>query len=146
MPATAVAVGLLLALGGVAALIFFIHHIAESLQTGTIVRRIFHETGSAIDTLFPDEFGEPVDDPQQVQAALRYADEQTGWWPVKSNQVGYLQRINTDGLLAWATRNRVVLRIEKEMGAFLGDGTVLFSVRSDMERPDPSEADWSTEP
>ena len=143
VPATAVAVGLLLALGGVAALIFFIHHIAESLQTGTIVRHIFHETSKAIDEMFPDTFGEPIDDPQKAQAALRYADEQTGWWPIRSNQVGYLQRINTNGLLAWATRNRVVLRIEKEMGAFLGVGTVLFSVRSGMERPDPSEADWS---
>jgi len=35
-----------------------------------------------------------------------------------------------------------VLRIEKEMGAFVGEGTVLFSVRSGMERPDPAEADW----
>jgi uncharacterized membrane protein len=44
VPTTAVLVGLLLALGGVGALIFFIHHIAESLQTGTLVRRIMAET------------------------------------------------------------------------------------------------------
>ena len=28
------------------------------------------------------------------------------------------------------------------MGAFVGEGTVLFRVRSGMERPDPEEADW----
>ncbi|GAB3011754.1 DUF2254 domain-containing protein [Spirosoma pulveris] len=142
VPATAVLAGLILALGGVAALIFFIHHIAESLQTGTIVQHIFHETSKAIENLFPDRFGEPIDDPQKAEAALHYADEQTGWHPVEASQSGYLQRINTDGLLKWAIRNHVVLRIEKEMGAFVGEGTVLFSVRSGMERPDPAEADW----
>lgn len=142
VPSTAVLGGLVLALGGVAALIYFIHHIAESIQTGTIVRRIMHETGEVIDTLFPDRFGQAIDDPAEAEAALRYADEQTGWRPVRAAQSGYLQRISTDGLLRWATRHRVVLRIEKEMGAFISNGTVLFSVRSGMERPDPLEADW----
>lgn len=141
VPSTAVLGGLILALGGVVALIFFIHHIAESIQTGTIVRRIMHETGEVIETLFPDRFGQAIDDPNQAEAALRYADEQTGWRPVPAAKSGYLQRISTDGLLRWATRQRVVLRIEKEMGAFISNGTVLFSVRSGMERPEPLEAD-----
>ncbi len=142
VPATAVLMGLLLALGGVAALIFFIHHIAESLQTGTIVRHIFHETGKALDDLFPDRFGEPIDDPVKAEASLRYSDEETGWQPVLASETGYLQRIDTEGLLRWATRHRVVLRIERDMGAFVNEGTRLFSVRSGMERPDPDEADW----
>ena len=142
VPATAVLAGLVLALGGVAALIFFIHHIAESLQTGTIVRHIYHETGKAIDALFPDRFGEPIDDATKAEAALRYSVEETGWHPIRAGQTGYLQRIDTEGLLRWATRNRVVLRIERDMGTFVNEGTRLFSVRSGMERPDPAEADW----
>lgn len=142
VPATAVLVGLLLALGGVAALIFFIHHIAESLQTGTIVRHIFHETTKAITDLFPDRFGEAIDDPQKAEAAMLYTQEQRGWRPVKSAQTGYLQQIDTEGLLHWATQHRVALRIEQEMGSFVGEGTVLFRVRSGMERPEPEEADW----
>lgn len=142
VPATAVLMGLLLALGGVAALIFFIHHIAESLQTGTIVRHIYHETGKAIDDLFPNRFGEPIDDPAQAEAALRYSDEEIGWQPVLAGQTGYLQRIDTEGLLRWAIQHRVVLRIERDMGAFINEGTRLFSVRSGMERPDPDGADW----
>ncbi|GAB3326007.1 DUF2254 domain-containing protein [Larkinella ripae] len=145
VPATAVLVGLIMALGGVAALIFFIHHIAESLQTGTIVQRIYQESRKAIDVLFPERFGEPVDDPQKAEAALHYADEQMGWYPVKAQKSGYLQLINTDGLLKWAINQRVVLRMEKDMGAFVGEGTVLFSIRSGMERPDPAQADWPDE-
>ena len=143
VPATAVLVGLLLALGGVVALILFIHHIAESLQTGTIVRHIFHETSGAIEVMFPNRFGEAIDDPAKTEAALRYTDEEIGWHPVMAGQAGYLQRINTEGLLRWASRQRVVLRIEQPMGAFVGACTPLFSVRSGMERPDPEQADWS---
>ena len=142
VPATAVLVGLLLALGGVAALILFIHHIAESLQTGTIVQHIHEETVEAINDLFPDRFGDAIDDPTQLEAALRYTGEQTGWHTVESTKTGYLQRINTEGLLEWAKKNHVVLRVEKDMGSFVGDRTVLFGVRSGMERPDPDKADW----
>ncbi len=142
VPGTAVLAGLVLALGGVAALILFIHHIAESLQTGTIVQHIHAETVEAIDSLFPDRFGDAIDDPEQLKAALTYTREQAGWHAVESTQAGYLQRINTDGMLEWAKKNRVVLRVEKDMGSFVGERTVLFSVRSGMERPDPDEADW----
>lgn len=38
VPTTAVLAGLLLALGGVGALLFCMHHVAESLQTGTLVQ------------------------------------------------------------------------------------------------------------
>jgi uncharacterized membrane protein len=142
VPATAVLAGLLLALGGVAALIFFIHHIAESLQTGTIVRHIFRETGKAIDDLYPDHVGEPIDDPVQAEAALRYSEEQTGWYPIRADQAGYLQRIDTEGLLRWASKHRVVLRVECGIGAFIHEGTCLFSVCSGKERPRPAQTDW----
>lgn len=142
VPGTAVLVGLLLALGGVAALILFIHHIAESLQTGTIVRHIHEETVEAIKNLFPDKFGDPIDDAEEVKTALKYGSENMGWHPVVSSHTGYLQRINTDGLLQWAIRHKVVLRIDRDMGGFVGENSVIFSVRSGMERPDPDEADW----
>ena len=142
VPGTAVLVGLLLALGGVAALILFIHHIAESLQTGTIVRHIHEETVDAIKSLYPDKFGDPIDDVEKAKAALKYGSETVGWHPVLSTRTGYLQRINTDGLLKWAIRHKVVLRIDRDMGGFVGEESVIFSVRSGMERPDPDEADW----
>lgn len=145
VPATAVVVGLILALGGVAALIVFIHHIAESLQTGTIVTHIFHETGKAIDNLFPATVGESLPDSNYDENDLRLATEPTGWWTVRAGQVGYLQRIDTDGLLQWATRHELIVRQEKEVGSFLGEGTVVFSVRSDNKRSEPIKADWPTD-
>ncbi len=62
----------------------------SSIQTGTIVRHVFHETGKALDDLFPGRFGDPINDPAQAEAALRYSNEETGWPPVPTRQTGYL--------------------------------------------------------
>lgn len=142
VPATAVVVGLLLALGGVAALIVFIHHIAESLQTGTIVSHIFSETSKAIDILYPATVGEPLKEPHYDEDAFRLIDEPSGWWGVKAKQVGYLQLIDTSGLLQWATRHQVIVRQEKEVGSFLGEGTIVFSVRPENGDSEPNKDDW----
>jgi len=141
VPTTAVLVGLLLAIGGVGALIFFIHHIAESLQTGTLVRRIMAETERELRNLFPLDFG------QEVAAADRAAAEAFvaapgGWVPVHATEAGYLQYIDGPGLLAWATRHRTVLRLEVHIGDFVGTGQRLFSVRAGMERAATPKADW----
>ena len=142
VPATAVLAGLVLALGGVAALIFFIHHIAESLQTGTIVRRIYTETSRAIDALFPDAFGESVDDQRVDEPAHRFAPDHPDWRPVRAGQVGYLQSVGVEGLLHWATQHEVLMRVEVAIGAFVTENTVLLSVRGG---PEPADPGWTDE-
>ncbi len=141
VPTTAVLVGLLLALGGVGALIFFIHHVAEALQTGTLVHRIMAETEREIDRLFPLHFGQELH-PEARAAAEAWAATSAGWFPVLATEAGYLQYIDAPGLLAWATRHRTVLRLEVHIGDFVGTGQPLFSVRAGMERAATPQADW----
>ncbi|QJW91533.1 DUF2254 domain-containing protein [Spirosoma taeanense] len=141
VPSTAVLAGLLLALGGVAALIFFIHHIAESLQTGTIAEHISRETIKAIDDLFPEELGESADEPVEQEAIWQKKTGQAGWQPVLSTQSGYVQSIDSDGLLQWAVEHQALLRVEQQVGAFVGEKAILFSVRPDKERAEFSEKD-----
>ncbi|MCC3153562.1 DUF2254 domain-containing protein [Hymenobacter sp. BT770] len=142
VPSSAVLAGLLLAMGGVAALVFFIHHIAESLQTGTLVRNIALETLEAVEDLFPSHFGEAVADERQVATAKQLLREQAGWHPLPATACGYLQRIDTVGLLHWAIRHRAVLRINFPMGAFVGEGQPLFSVRQGQDAPGEPRAEW----
>ena len=58
VPNLAVSFGFVLALGGVGALIFFIHHIASSIQASSIIASVAEETIAAIDRLFPDNLGQ----------------------------------------------------------------------------------------
>jgi uncharacterized membrane protein len=141
VPTTAVLVGLLLALGGVGALIFFIHHIAESLQTGTLVRRIMAETEREIERLFPRYLGQDLQ-ADSLAAVEAFVAESAGWYPVVSTKAGYLQYVDAPGLLRWTIRHRTVLRINRYIGDFVGEGQPLFSVRAGMERANTTEADW----
>lgn len=144
VPTTAVLVALLLALGGVGALIFFLHHIAEALQTGTLVRRIMAETERELRRLFPYSLGQELHS-EARPAAEAFARMPDGWFPVLATEAGYLQYIDAPGLLAWTTRHGTVLRLEHHIGDFVGTGQQLFSVRAGMERPATDQADWPTD-
>ena len=57
VPSLAVFFGFVMALGGVGALMFFIHHIASSIQASSIIASVAQETIAAIDRLFPEKLG-----------------------------------------------------------------------------------------
>ncbi len=141
VPTSAVLAGLLLALGGVGALLFFMHHVAEALQTGTLVRQIVLETEAQIRQLFPHRFGQELH-PTARPAAAAFAAAPEGWFPVDAEAPGYLQQVDARGLLAWTTRHRTVLRLDVHIGDFVGTGQRLFSVRAGMERAATPTADW----
>ena len=55
VPSLAVSFGVVLAIGGIGVLIFFIHHIASSIQASSIIASVADETMVAVDRLFPGE-------------------------------------------------------------------------------------------
>jgi len=57
VPSLAVAFGLLLALVSIGRLIFFIHHIASSIQAANIVAGVAAETEKLLDKVFPERLG-----------------------------------------------------------------------------------------
>ena len=73
VPSLAVFFGFVLALGGVGALMFFIHHIASSIQASSIISSVAEETIVVIDRLFPEKLGQGPceDDDDQTLSTLR---------------------------------------------------------------------------
>jgi uncharacterized membrane protein len=128
IPSISVLVGLLLALGGVVALIFFIHHIAESLQVGTLVHNISQETSEAIDDLFPEPLGEPIADEVRQEAIDHWADR-ADWRPITAPTSGYVQHVQAQGILEWACQHDAVVRLEHAIGEFVVAGTPLVRMQ-----------------
>ncbi|TVQ81513.1 MAG: DUF2254 domain-containing protein [Phycisphaeraceae bacterium] len=125
VPSLAVMGGLLLALLSIGVLIFFIHHIAESIQVGIILRRVTNETLRAINNMFPADVGEPAAaDP--VLASMRTAadpdeDVHDGyrWYTVSAQRFGYVQSLDTKDLLARAVEIDAVVRMSADIGSFV---------------------------
>ena len=70
-PSHSVKPALLLAIGGILVLIFFIHHIAASLQITTILDNITEETKEAVERLFPEKLGDGCDVERKKRGASR---------------------------------------------------------------------------
>ena len=61
IPSTAVFFAFVLALAGVVVLIFFIHHIASSIQAVSIIASVAQETNAAMERVFPQMQGREPD-------------------------------------------------------------------------------------
>ncbi len=127
VPSIAVVTGLLLALGGIVVLIFFIHHIAASLQISNIIGEIVEETKKSINRLFPDEVGSPVPDDDDIADIADDADKED-WIKVASDRSGYIQLVDVDDLADFAAENACVVRMEAAVGEFVGTGSRIVSV------------------
>ena len=139
VPSLAVMTGLLLALGGILVLIFFIHHIAASLQITTILDNITKEAKDAIDKLFPEELGEAAT--QEEKRETMDAFEGKVWIRVPAAEGGYVQNVDTDGLLKFASENRLLIKMCKEIGEYAGRGSALAEVASTTSTRTTSDKD-----
>jgi len=123
VPSLAVSLGVVLAIVGIGVLIFFIHHIASSIQASSIIASVAEETMMAVDRLFPGTLGQgQVDDDEQQ--ALLALPERT-WQPVPVKGNGYIQSVDNAALLRLAREHKTIVRMERGIGMFVVQGTPL---------------------
>jgi uncharacterized membrane protein len=127
VPSLAVFFAFVLAFGGIAVLIFFIHHIASSIQASNIIASVAQETDACIDRLLPKKLDQRLDEDEGRNQALEPQDERT-WYPVPAAVSGYIQSVDNDALLGLARDRKTVVRMERGMGAFVVQNTALASL------------------
>ena len=129
VPSLAVLVGVLLALLGVAVLIFFVHHIATTLQASEIVARITHDTRRVVDRLYVESIGAPGTESGSAFPPTPRA----GWHPVPAPATGYIQRADLPGLVRVADRYDLLVRLARPTGDFVARGRPLAYFAADPE-------------
>jgi len=129
IPSGAVLFAFVLALVGVLVLIFFIHHIATSIQAVSIIASVAQETNAAMDRVFPEQQGREPDGAEYAvdQQVLASLDDRT-WYPVPAQVSGYIQSVDEDAILDLARNHRTIVRMERGVGAFAVEGAVLASL------------------
>lgn len=136
VPGLAVFFGFVLALGGIGALMYFIHHIASSIQASSIIASVAQETIAAIDRLFPEQLGRELgnDDNDQTPGS----QSERNWRPVLASKSGYIQSVNNAALLRLARDRKTIVRMEQGIGEFVVQNTTLASLA--LEDPPEQEA------
>lgn len=132
VPSLAVLGGLTLAFVGIAFLIYFIHHVSISIQASIIIAAVARETIAVVDRLFPEELGDGDADDAGSPPAL----EERDWSVVAAREMGYIESVDGEGLLAIAKEHGLLVRMERGIGEFVSEGCPLVAVAS-AQRPDP---------
>ncbi|CDS51621.1 hypothetical protein [Polaromonas sp. CG9_12] len=118
IPSLAVLAGMVYALAGVALLIYFIHHVAQSIQAASILERIAHDTAGAIEKLFPQDIGQPAAHHPALAPVLP-----RDWTAVRADQDGYVTGIDSDSVLQFALDHGRIVRLAVATGAFVVTGS-----------------------
>jgi uncharacterized membrane protein len=134
IPSLAVWGGVILALVSIGFLIFFIHHIAASIQASTIIAAITQETLHAVDDLFPEELGQEEDE-EDATPSLEPAD--LVWQMAPARERGYIQTVDMRSLLSFARTHDTIVRMAGGIGSFVSQGQPLAWVAL-FEPPDTS--------
>lgn len=130
VPHASVTVGLLLALGSLGVLIYFIHHAAESIQAESVIGEVSWELERAIDRLYPEQLGNnPSHQPSGGGNGQLAKVTKTEARAISSPASDYLQTIDVEGLLQLAQRHDLVLAILQRPGKFCFKGGALLEAR-----------------
>jgi len=127
VPSLSVVFAIFLAIVGIALLIFFIHHIASSIQASNLIASAAEETYAAIDRLFPQQVGESSgDETEDAHAAGELANR--SWHEIPSRATGYVQSIDDERMIELATEHDTVIQMECGIGAFVVENEPLTSL------------------
>lgn len=94
VPRLGVTVAIALALVGLALLVYFIHHLATSIQVTSITERVGSATLRSVDTLYPERFAEPDGDEAEQLLAEWGRAAAPGF--VRARRAGYVAAVDVD--------------------------------------------------
>ena len=131
VPHLSITVAEALLLVDIAVLIYFIHHIAKSIQLPEVIAGIARDLLRAIDAEFPRQESdadspEPVGTGKSVPELLQLIDDRGG--VVLASVSGYLQFVGYAQLVDIAVRTDAVIRLDHRPGHFLVEGRPIATV------------------
>ena len=125
VPSASVTTALVLALGSLAVLIYFIHHVATSIQAPEVIAVVGSDLDDAIEELFPLPLSASGDG-VNPDAPPRVTDKAGAI--VRSPKSGYVQRIDMDALVELATEADLVVGLARRPGDHVIAGTVIATI------------------
>ena len=122
-------VGLILAVCSLGVLIYFMHHIAISIQAPNLIAAVYGELEEDLTRLFPERLGMPEGSEanKAIIPHLLARIEKEGM-EIKAEVGGYLQAIENDGLMDIAREQNLVIFLHYRPGHFIAKGASLAKV------------------
>ncbi len=116
---------LLLFMASIAALVYFIHEVAQSLQANTVIMRVSAELEGDIRREMPRYQGAETD---FAACELQRKDLLAHGTPIRAQREGFVRAIDFDGLVRLATARETTMATHFEPGDFIMRGDPLVHV------------------
>lgn len=125
VPQISIAVSMGLTLLSVAALVYFFHHVALSIQAPRLVASVARDLDQAIDHLYPRDIGRPGPVPAPSAVPSVGSDH-----VIAASRSGYVQVVDDRRMLDIASRRDLCVRLLTRPGLFVVRGNPILVVRS----------------
>jgi uncharacterized membrane protein len=108
-------------------LIYFIHHVAESIQAMTIIAAVHNDLQRLIERFFPVSYDESL--PWQREASVKRPENFAARaLAIKAGATGYLQAVNGEKLMQIACKYNLLIQYEHRPGHYVIKGTTVARV------------------
>lgn len=132
VPQFSLLIALFLTIASVAELIYFIHHVPDSIHISTVLQRLATDMSNKFDELYPETVGDAYEkEADEPMPAFDFKHS------VESSCSGYLQGIDDQALLRFADKNECVVKLLRRPGDFVREHEPIAEV-TDVK-------DWSDE-
>ncbi len=132
VPQLGVTLAVLLALASIGVLIYFIHHVAMSIQASAVIERVAKELDATIEAVFPEDSTGLVDPPEETAVFTP-----AGSTAVRATHPGYILGIDSEGIRKLAGERNYRIAFPLLPGGFVSKGdTVAHILARGEEIPD----------
>jgi uncharacterized membrane protein len=141
VPNLSIAIAVALTLGSVLVLIYFIHHVATSIQLTSVVSEIARDFQSTVDELFAEEVGSRArtrEEGLSVSEVLTRMEHDGATVPATAS--GFLQAVGHRRMVGIASSSGAVIRLLNRPGHFLVEGRPVAVVWPPEAAPAVAEA------
>ncbi len=126
VPQVCITFGIVLGIGNLGVLIFFIHHISSSIHANSVAASVWRDLQGSIARIFPEGIGYEESPVSRKEGNLVPQSSDLPAREVRAEQSGYLEAVNPDGLLRTAEEHDLLLRLEFRPGRFVVRGSTLL--------------------
>lgn len=131
IPQISILVAILLAISSILVLIYFFHHIPESINMSNVIARIGAEINCQLDCPFPSSIGK-----EYFNEAPLFPASYSRTSSVLATKQGYIRILDGKSLFDLAKKHDLILRTEVRNGNFITENSLLLTISSKNEVDD----------
>lgn len=124
IPQISLLVAILLAINSIMVLIYFFHHIPESINMSNVIARIGDELYDQLDCLFPTDIG------NEGSKTPSFPKDYSQYTLINATTRGYVRIIAANSLVNSAKKYDVVVKLESRYGDFITENSLCLTVYS----------------